>query len=176
VASAARRSRERIAGAEHIVAVDLVESKKEKAEQFGATHFATSLEEATEVVRELTRGVMADAVLLTPGLVKGEMIAQALAATRKAGTTVVTGITPMQDMTATVSLADLTLSQKSIKGSLFGEGNARADIPRLLSLYREGKLLLEEMVTAEYKLADVNQGYADMLAGRNIRGLIRHQH
>lgn len=166
----------RIAGAEKIVAVDLVAGKKQKAELFGATHFVTSLDEATELVRELTRGVMADAVILTPGIVKGEMIAQALAATRKAGTTVVAGIAPMRDMSATISLADLTLSQKSIKGSLFGEANARADIPRLLSLYREGKLLLEEMVTTEYKLVEVNQGYADMLAGRNIRGLIRHQH
>ena len=51
-----------------------------------------------------------------------------------------------------------------------------SDIPRLLSLYREGKLLLDETVTAEYKLADINDAYDDMLAGRNIRGVIVHEH
>lgn len=166
----------RIAGAEHIVAVDLVASKKEKVEQFGATHFATSVEEATELVGQLTRGVQADSVILTVGVLQGEMIASALAMTRKGGTTVVTAISPMQNLTATISLADLALSQKTLKGSLFGEANARADIPRLLSLHREGMLLLEEMVTSEYKLAEINQGYADLVAGHNIRGLIRHEH
>jgi S-(hydroxymethyl)glutathione dehydrogenase/alcohol dehydrogenase len=46
----------------------------------------------------------------------------------------------------------------------------------MLRLYREGKLLLDETVTTEYKLEDINDGYADMLAGRNIRGVIIHDH
>ena len=50
----------RLAGAEHIVVVDIVESKRDKAFEFGATHFVTSMPEATELVAELTRGVMAD--------------------------------------------------------------------------------------------------------------------
>ena len=53
---------------------------------------------------------------------------------------------------------------------------ARADIPRLLSLDREGKLLLDETVTHEYKLAEVNEGYEDMRAGKNIRGVVLHDH
>ena len=57
----------RLAGAEKIIVVDLVESKRDKAFQFGATHFATSIAEATELVGELTRGVMADSALLTVG-------------------------------------------------------------------------------------------------------------
>ena len=79
-------------------------------------------------------------------------------------------------MTATIPLTMFTFFQKRLQGSLFGEANPRADIPRLLSLYREGKLLLDETVTAEYKLNDINEAYDDMLAGRNIRGVVIHDH
>ena len=80
------------------------------------------------------------------------------------------------DVTPTLPMAMFTLFQKRLLGSLYGEANPRADIPRLLSLYREGKLLLDETVTAEYKLNDINEAYDDMLAGRNIRGVIIHDH
>lgn len=166
----------RIAGAETIVAVDVVASKKEQVERLGATHFASSVEEAHDLVGELTRGVMADSAILTVGVVHGEMIGQVLGMVRKAGTAVLTGIAPMTENQATLPMMEMALFQKSLKGSLFGEANARSDIPRLLSLYQRGLLQLDDMVTSEYKLADVNQGYADMLSGRNVRGVIRHQH
>jgi NDMA-dependent alcohol dehydrogenase len=166
----------RIAGAEKIIAVDIKADKKEKVQQLGATHFASSMDEAHALVAELTRGVMADSAILTVGVVHGEMIGQILGLIRKAGTAVLTGIAPMAEVQATLPMMEMALFQKSLKGSLFGEANPRADIPRLLGLYREGLLQLDDMVTTEYKLTDVNQGYADMLAGRNIRGVIRHEH
>jgi S-(hydroxymethyl)glutathione dehydrogenase/alcohol dehydrogenase len=67
-----------------------------------------------------------------------------------------------------------TLFQKRLLGSLYGQANPRADIPKLLSLYRAGKLLLDETVTHEYKLGEINNAYDDMLAGRNIRGVVIH--
>ena len=85
----------------------------------------------------------------------------------------------MLDTTTTLPMsmvAMVTLFQKRLLGSLYGEANPRSDIPRLLSLYREGKLLLDETVTTEYKLTDINDAYDDMLAGRNIRGVIIHEH
>lgn len=91
---------------------------------------------------------MADSAILTVGLVEGTMIGQALDLVRKAGSVVVTGIASFSDVTPTLPLAMFTLFQKRLLGSLFGEANPRADIPRLLSLYREGKLLLDEVVTA----------------------------
>ena len=57
-------------------------------------------------------------------------------------------------------------------GGIFGGANARRDIPRLLRLYKEGKLKLDELVTTTYKLSDVNQGYQDMRDGKNLRGMI----
>ncbi|MEJ8279463.1 NDMA-dependent alcohol dehydrogenase [Pseudonocardia spirodelae] len=166
----------RLGGAEQIVAIDPVASKKEHAEGFGATHFAPSMADAVELVRDLTRGVMADSVILTPGLVEGSMIAEALELTRKGGATVVTGLASVTDTAAQMSLVMFTLFQKRLLGSLFGEANPRADIPKLLRLYRAGKLKLDETVTQEYKLTDINGAYDDMLAGRNIRGVVRHQH
>lgn len=166
----------KLAGAQHIVVVDIVEAKREKAVQFGATHFTTSLAEATALVAELTRGVMADSVILTMGLLEGGILEDAANIIRKGGAVVMTAIAAMTDTTPTLSLMMFTLFQKRLLGSLYGEANPRADIPRLLSLYREGKLLLDETVTHEYKLAEVNEGYADMRAGRNVRGVILHDH
>lgn len=166
----------RIAGAENIIAVDIVPGKEAAARRFGATHFATSMAEAMELVAELTRGVMADSVLLTVGLLKGEQIAQALDLTRKGGATVVTAISSIQDTTVTMSLTMFTLFEKRLLGSLFGQSNPRADIPRLLRLYKSGDLLLDDFITRDYRLEDINTGYADMLAGRNIRGIVRLEH
>jgi S-(hydroxymethyl)glutathione dehydrogenase/alcohol dehydrogenase len=70
----------------------------------------------------------------------------------------------------------LTLFRKSIKGSLFGDCNPTTDIPRILSLYQSGDLKLDELVTRTYTLEQVNEGYDDMLNGKNIRGVIIHEH
>ncbi|HEX3567422.1 MAG TPA: alcohol dehydrogenase, partial [Acidimicrobiales bacterium] len=90
----------------------------------------------------------------------------------KGGRAVVTGVTPVLEMDVLMNLADLTLSQKELVGSLFGGANPREDIPRLLDLYRAGKLQLDEMVTQTYSLDDVNQGYQDLRENKNIRGVL----
>jgi S-(hydroxymethyl)glutathione dehydrogenase/alcohol dehydrogenase len=64
------------------------------------------------------------------------------------------------------------MMNKEVKGTVFGSGNPRADIPALLSMYREGELKLDELITNRYSLAQVNQGYQDMRDGVNIRGVI----
>ena len=169
----------RLAGAEKIIAVDIAEAKRDMVSQFGATHFVTSMPEATALVADVTRGVMADSAIVTVGLVEAPMIVDALNIVSKNGAVVVTALGSMLDTTTTLPMsmvAMMTLFQKRLLGSLYGQANPRSDIPRLLSLYREGKLLLDETVTTEYKLADINDAYDDMLAGRNIRGVIIHEH
>lgn len=162
----------RIAGAKYIVAVDPVEFKRENAQSLGATHSAASIEEAMPLVSQITRGAMADSVIYTAGVVEGELIAGILALTTKGGTAVVTGLGHAAQMDVSMSLFDLTLMQKRLQGSLFGAGNPRADIPRLLSLYQNGQLKLDELVTRTYSLEEINQGYQDMRDGKNIRGVI----
>jgi S-(hydroxymethyl)glutathione dehydrogenase/alcohol dehydrogenase len=166
----------RLAGAEKIVVVEPVATKRELAFLFGATHFVASMPEATALVADLTRGVMADSAILTVGLLEGSMVEEAANIVRKGGAVVMTALGRLDDAALTLNMAMFTLFQKRLLGSLYGEANPRADIPRLLSLYRDGKLLLDETVTHEYTLAEVNQGYADMRAGRNIRGVVLLEH
>jgi NDMA-dependent alcohol dehydrogenase len=169
----------RMAGAEKIVVVDIAADKRDKAIQFGGTHFTTSMPEATALVADLTRGVMADSALVTVGVVEGSMIVDALNIVRKGGAAVVTALASFTDESPALpmsAVAILTIFQKRLLGTLYGETNPRADIPRLLSLYREGKLMLDEAVTTEYKLADINEAYDDMLGGRIIRGVVIHEH
>ncbi len=89
----------RLAGAEKIIVVEPVESKRDKAFEFGATHFVTSIAEATALVADLTRGVMADSALLTVGVVEGPMINDAFNIVRKGGAVVLTGFAPMRTST-----------------------------------------------------------------------------
>ena len=92
--------------------------------------------------------------------------------TGKRGQVVVTNIHPASEISVSMSLLDLTLQEKVVRGSLFGSGNPRADIPKLLNLYREGQLDLDGLVTKTYTLDGVNDGYDDMRAGKNIRGVM----
>jgi NDMA-dependent alcohol dehydrogenase len=162
----------KMAGAKRIIAVDPVEFKREKAMEFGATHTVASIEEAIPFVTEMTWGQMADRVILTPGVLYGPMMAGAMTLVGKGGTCVVTAISPMMDGQADISLFQLAMWNKEIKGTIFGSGNPRFDIPNLLSMYREGTLLLDELVTKTYSLDEINQGYQDMRDGKNIRGVI----
>ena len=156
----------KLAGAKRIFAVDPLENKREKAMEFGATHTAASLEEALPLVQEATWGTMANKVIMTMGVGSGELMLQALALASKRGRVVVTNIHPAMEMSASMSLLDLTLMEKQVVGSLFGSGNPRADIPKLLGLYREGQLDLDGLVTKTYPLDGVNEGYEDMRAER----------
>jgi S-(hydroxymethyl)glutathione dehydrogenase/alcohol dehydrogenase len=61
---------------------------------------------------------------------------------------------------------------KEIKGTIFGSLNPRADIPKLLGMYREGQLKLDELITRRYPLAQINDGYEAMRQGENIRGVV----
>ncbi|TCK25750.1 NDMA-dependent alcohol dehydrogenase [Pseudonocardia endophytica] len=162
------------AGAGAIIAVDPVAMKREKAEEFGATHSASSMEEATEVARQLTDGQGADATIITVGVMKPEYVSQGLGATRKAGTCVVTAIGKNATTPVDMNVYELTLAQKSLVGALFGASRGSWDIPRLLQLYRNGQLKLDELVTRTYSLDEINQGYRDMHDGKNIRGVIRY--
>ena len=163
-----------MAGARHVVAVDPVEFKREQAMVFGATHTASSIEEATALVGEITWGANADKAIITVGVGDGNLIAPVMGLTSKGGRVVHTSVAPMESNDVQLNLFDLTLQQKQLVGSIFGSANPRYDIPRLLRLYQEGKLKLDELITREYDLADINQGYADMNDGNNVRGFVRY--
>jgi len=164
----------RIAGARNIIAVDPVEFKRTKAMELGATHVASSVAEAGPIVGLLTRGQMADSFIITTDVAEGDYIGPALDMVAKRGKVIVTAVGHPADTQLSGSLWMLTMMEKQIRGSLYGSSNAQHDIPRMLEMYKNGQLKLDELITREYTLDEVNQGYEDMRNGLNIRGLIRY--
>jgi len=162
----------RMAGAKYVVAVDTAEFKRKSALDFGATHVAESMAEALPLVVELTAGQLAEKVIMAPSVMYGDLLAGGMALTGKDGTLVVTAVAPMAQMDVSLSLFELAMWNKQIKGVIFGSGNPRFDIPNLLSLYSAGQLKLDELITRTYSLDQINEGYQDMRDGKNIRGVI----
>jgi NDMA-dependent alcohol dehydrogenase len=162
----------RIGGAARVVAVDPVGFKRESAMRFGATHTAANSAGAIDLVRELTRGVMADAVIVSPAMIGEADVGTALELTRKGGTCVLTGLPAPATQAIAVRLQDFILMNKTLCGTVFGSCNPKSDIPLLATLYESGRLLLDEMITKRYRLDEINDAYADLAAGQLIRGVI----
>jgi NDMA-dependent alcohol dehydrogenase len=162
----------RIAGAKTIIAIDPIEFKRDAALNFGATHVYASMADAMPEVTSLTHGEMADKVIMAPSVMYGDLIGPGVSLVGKGGTVVVTGVAPMTQTESSVNLFELAMWNKEIKGTIFGSLNPRLDIPRLLDMYRNGLLKLDELITRRYSLDQLNDGYEDMREGKNIRGVI----
>jgi alcohol dehydrogenase (nicotinoprotein) len=161
------------AGASRVIAVDPVAFKREFAREMGATHTAATADEALELARQNPAGG-ADVAIVTVDIVSADVVQAAVASVRKDGNIVLTGLANPQAVTVQLSSVDLTLNRKHVHGSMFGDCNPAYDIKRMLDLYRAGKLKLDELVTRRYSLDQINDGYRDLEAGRNIRGVIIH--
>ncbi len=159
-----------IAGAERIIAVDTQPLKLELARTFGATHVVDALkEDAVKVIRELTAGRGADFTFEAIG--HKDTIEHAWAAARKAGTCVVIGLGSLKESVSFKTFL-LPIFEKKLLGCWYGGANVHVEIPRLVALYRAGKLKLDQLVTRTYALSQINEAFADMTAGVNARGVI----
>jgi S-(hydroxymethyl)glutathione dehydrogenase/alcohol dehydrogenase len=107
-------------------------------------------------------------------LVTGVVLGDAISLVGKLGTVAIASLARVTDNQAVFPMFEVTAFQKRIIGSLFGNANPRYDIPKLLELYKQGDLLLDELVTRTYSLEQVNEGYEDMRTHRNIRGMMRY--
>jgi S-(hydroxymethyl)glutathione dehydrogenase / alcohol dehydrogenase len=162
------------AGARYVFVIEPVEWKRDTALKFGATHVYPDIDAALIGIPEVTAGLMARKVIVTVGEVKGADVDKWMSITAKGGTCVLTAIGSLLDTEVTLNLSMLTLMQKNLQGTIFGGGNPQYDIPQLLSMYQAGKLNLDDLVTRQYPLEQINDGYQDMLSGKNIRGIIRY--
>ena len=124
-----------------------------------------SIDEATELARSWTNGQGADSTIITVGVLTGEHIGQAFDSIRKAGTVVVTAVAPMDTVGMPISPFMLAMFQKRLQGCLYGMMAPSADVPRLLTMYEQGQLKLDELVSRTYRLEEINTGYEDMYAG-----------
>ena len=161
------------AGATTLIAVDPIAFKRSLALELGATHAYASIEEADEYAKSITNWQGADKIIITTDVLAGSHVAQAVAAIRKAGTAVIVAVAPGHyDGGLPVHPREFSHMQKRIQGALFGQCNPRADVPRQIQMYRSGQLRLDELVTQTYRFEDVTLAFDDMLAGRNVRGVI----
>ena len=157
-----------IAGAVRIIAVDRVPSKLELARQFGATDVidASSLDPVAAVVDLSGGGVhYAFEAIGLPITVQ-----QAFAVLRRGGTATVIGMVPFG---TNIELPGFDfLREKRIQGSTMGSNRFRIDMPRYLELYRQGRLKLDELVSARRPLREVNEAFADLKAGNVARTVL----
>jgi S-(hydroxymethyl)glutathione dehydrogenase/alcohol dehydrogenase len=161
----------RLGNCEKIIAVDTRERPLALAREFGATEtFQAASEELAQNIRELTDGRGADFVFDTVGA--PQTVQQALSLTRKGGTVVLTGLS-RTDAMAAVPLFLFVMQEKKLVGSLYGSGQPLHDIKRLLELYGEGQLKLDELVTRTYPLNQVNEALDALASAEGARGVIQ---
>jgi NDMA-dependent alcohol dehydrogenase len=159
-----------LAGAEKIIAVDLLENKLEYARQFGATHTVNaSSGDPVERVRALTGGRGVDYAFEAIGVPK--VMRQAYDTLAKRGVAVLIGVTPMTTEVS-VPVMSLVFEERVLTGSVYGSSRPRVDIPRLIGLYRAGKLKLDELLTRTYPFEQINQAYEALERGEVARSVV----
>jgi NDMA-dependent alcohol dehydrogenase len=163
-----------IAGASKIIVADLHQWKLECAQTFGATDIVLVGGEGdiTGKVLALTEGVGVDHAVVCVG--SAEVLAEAFRATKVGGSVVLSGIPPVT--TSHIPLHPLEVlggNGKTLTGSLYGAISPLVGIPEVLDKYRKGVLKIDEIITRSYSLDEVGDGYADLAAGENLRGLVR---
>jgi alcohol dehydrogenase/S-(hydroxymethyl)glutathione dehydrogenase/alcohol dehydrogenase len=160
-----------LCGAATIIAADIVPAKLDWAREFGATHGVNAQgEELTRAVLELTDGIGVNHAFVC--IDPPATLLPAFRATTKGGNVVVTALTPDSVTEIRIPPLELFVTQKAIMGAVYGFASPRLQIPELLALYRKGALKLRELITQTYRLDEINYGYADLDAGKNLRGIV----
>ena len=163
----------KIAGASQIIAVDLFDSKLEMAKQFGATDVVHAGEgDPVAAVMELTEGRGADVSFEVIGI--EPTIMQAINSTRSGGEVILVGV-PALDTQLDINAAFTFLyTAKTIKGCWYGSSDIHRDVPKLLELWKSGDLKLEELISREIGIEDVDAAFEAMGSGEVARSVIKH--
>jgi S-(hydroxymethyl)glutathione dehydrogenase / alcohol dehydrogenase len=159
-----------LSGARLVIAVDIDNRKLEVARAFGATDAINPREEDAEAsIAALTAGRRADTVVVTAG--SGAAVEQGIKLTRRAGTVVLVGMPPSGNASR-FDPGQVAHDGQRILGSKLGSAQPQIDIPRLLRLYRDRRLKLDELVSKRYPLDDINEAIASSTRGEAIRNVI----
>ncbi|MBT9507061.1 zinc-dependent alcohol dehydrogenase family protein [Rhodoferax sp.] len=157
------------AGASRVVAVDLADDKLALARDLGATDVVKAgSDQAIEQLRELTGGGV-DHALEMVGSAKALEFAYKV--TRRGGTTVTVGL-PASSQNLMLPVWHLVAEERTLKGSYLGSCVPRRDIGRFVSLYRNGRLPVDKLLTGRLKLEDINEGFDRLHRGEAIRQII----
>ncbi|MGQ0824274.1 MAG: Zn-dependent alcohol dehydrogenase [Actinomycetota bacterium] len=161
----------RVAGATTVIVSDPVAERRENARRFGATHVLDPNEtDVPAAAHDLTGGVGVDYAFEAVGL--GALVEACLWATRNGGTTIMVGAGGLDQQVTLAPAVVFMATERKVVGSYLGSCNGRRDIPRLISLWRAGRLDLEGMITARRPLSEINDAFADMTATRGIRTVL----
>jgi Zn-dependent alcohol dehydrogenase len=159
----------RMLSAGQIIAVDLLDNKLEYALDFGATHTINAREEdAVKRVKEIT-GHGADYAFDAIG--GARTVQQAFEMVKIGGTAIEVGIAPQGQM-AQIDAWALAMQEKTLKGSFYGSARPRVDMLRLLELYQQKRLKLDELISRTYTLDQINEGFDLLQSGSVARGVI----
>ncbi len=159
-----------LCGAQPIIAVDLADDKLEAAKTFGATHTLNPKNcDLVASVKELTGGRGADYVFVTVGAISA--IEQGISLIRKAGKVVIVGM-PAIGEKASFEALGLADGIQQIIGSKMGETRLQIDVPKLVELYLEGRLKLDELITKRYPIEEINEAIASVNRGEALRNVI----
>jgi S-(hydroxymethyl)glutathione dehydrogenase/alcohol dehydrogenase len=165
----------RYAGAARVVAIDPNPLKRDTAMRLGATHAFASADEARAQLIDLTYGQLADLAVVTVGVLDADITRDAVSLIGKAGRVVLTSVSKADDHSISLTGSPMIGFHKRIQGSLAGGSNPIFEMANLLGLYKSGHLKLDEIITQRYSLEQVNEGYKDLLAGKNVRGVVIHE-
>lgn len=159
-----------LCGAYPVIAVDTNDAKLEAAKKFGATHGVNPTKgDAIEAVKALTEGRGADYVFVTVGAI--EAMGQGVAMSGPRGMTVWVGLPKFTDACSMLPF-ELIRSERVITGSYMGTTQLKTDIPKLVDLYKAGKLKLDELITHRFPLEQINEAIDEVLAGKALRNII----
>ena len=159
-----------LSGAQPIIAIDLADNKLGAAKTFGATHTINPAQaDAKTKVLELTEGRGADYVFITAG--SGRAIDMGMTLMRRGGSLVVVGMPP-NGVKTEIELGYLAGYGQSILGSKMGSTQPEVDLPKLMGLYQQGRLKLDELITARYALEQINEAIDSVKRGEALRNVI----
>lgn len=157
-----------IAGAYPIIAVDMLDTKLESSKLFGATHLVNGAKsDPVEQIKQITDGYGADCVIVTVGSTSA--VEQGVAMLGRQGTVVIVGLAT-QNMS--VFPMDIIDNEKVITASFMGTTNITEDIPKLVNLYKAGKLKLDELITGYYPIEQINDAIDSVTSGKALRNII----
>lgn len=161
----------RLAGAEKIIAVDVLDNKLDYGRQFGATHLVNARDaDPVAAVMEITGGLGADYVFEVIG--NPNTMRQGYQMARRGGSLIIVGVAPT-GVEVSFPASSIMLDEKTIRGSLYGSCRPKLDAPKILDLYKAGKLQLDELISREYPLEQINEAFAALSRGEVARSIVR---
>jgi S-(hydroxymethyl)glutathione dehydrogenase/alcohol dehydrogenase len=157
-----------IAGAGRIIAIDTNPAKLQLATKIGATDIVDPRNgDVVKQVKDITNGGVNHAFEVLGNKTTAE---QAFGMLSPGGTATIVGMIPFGTKIE-LHGADF-LRERRIQGSSMGSNHFRVDMPRLVDFYLKGKLHLDDWISAKIKLSEINEGFANMKAGKTVRSVI----